>query len=80
MTSKFLKKKVYEFIKLTSAVGQNYYPEILGQMFIVNAGFLFKAAWTVIKAFLDDKTKKKITSIGKDYPKKLLLHVIKTLN
>jgi len=66
---------VYGFIKLTSFNSQNYYPEILGAMYFINTGLLFKAAWTVCKAFLDDKTKKKIITLGKDYKKKILEHV-----
>jgi hypothetical protein len=75
MTSKLLSKKIYSFLKLTSFSSQNYYPEILGQLYIVNTGLLFKAAWSVCKAFLDEKTKKKIITVGSDYKKKLLEHI-----
>lgn len=75
MTGKLLSKKAYNFLKLTSMNSQNYYPEILGQLYVVNAGILFKAAWSVCKAFVDEKTKKKITTLGSDYKKKLLEHV-----
>jgi hypothetical protein len=75
LTAKLLSKKTYGFLKLTSQNSQNYYPEILGSLFVVNAGLLFKAAWSVCKAFLDDKTKKKIVTLGSDYKKKLLEHI-----
>jgi hypothetical protein len=74
-STKLLSKKFYNFVKLTSQNSQNYYPEILGQMFVVNSGLMVKAAWSVVKAFIDDKTKKKIITCGSDYKKKLLEHV-----
>ena len=74
-SAKLLSKKVYEYLKNTLTATQNYYPEMLGQMYIINSNLVFKACWTVIKAFLDDKTKGKIIFVGKDYKKKLLKHV-----
>lgn len=76
LSSKFLSKKIYRLVGATTSVNQNYYPEILGQMYIINTGFAFKAAWTVVKAFLDEKTRKKMISCGKDYLKKLIKEVI----
>lgn len=72
LTAKLLSKKVYSLLKQSFQISQNYYPEILGQMYVVNAGLMFKAAWSVCKAFLDEKTKKKIVTMGSDYKKKLL--------
>ena len=54
---------------------QNYYPESLGESFIINAGFVFKCLFTVVKAFLDSKTKSKIKVYGGDYMKPLLERV-----
>lgn len=42
---------------------QNYFPESLGESYIINAGFLFKTMYTIIKAFLDAKTRSKKTLI-----------------
>jgi hypothetical protein len=42
LTSKLLSKKVYNFLKLTSSNSQNYYPEILGQLYVVNADYYSK--------------------------------------
>lgn len=69
---KLLSKKVYEHIKISSTSLQNFYPEILGMSYIINSNLVFKACWTVIKPFLDDKTKNKIHLIGSDYKKTLL--------
>lgn len=64
-------KQVYDFIQLASKIGQDYYPEILGQMFIINAPMLFTGIWTVIKGWLDEKTRNKIKILGSKYEKDL---------
>lgn len=71
-TTKFMSKKVLEFIKNILGISQNYYPEILGNLFVINTGMTFKILWTAVKPFMDEKTKKKITTLGSDYKKKLL--------
>jgi len=44
-------------------------------MFIVNAPMLFSGVWAMIKVFLDEKTKSKITIVGSNYKDKLLQFV-----
>lgn len=51
-------------IKLAAQVGSDYYPEIMGNLYITNAPFLFKGVWNIIKGFLDEKTSSKIKVIG----------------
>lgn len=67
--------KVKDFLKKTTFISQNYYPEMLGHLFIINAGFIFKTIWAVIKGFIDEKTKQKISIEGHDYYKKLIKFV-----
>ena len=69
---KILSKKVYGLIQLASKVGSDYYPEIMGQTFIVNAPMLFSGVWAIVKGFIDEKTRKKITIKGSSYQKDLL--------
>lgn len=71
-STKLMKKSVYNFVKLASSIAQDYYPEILGRMFIVNSPTLFSIAWKVIKPWIDERTQKKITIEGSKYQKKLL--------
>jgi len=61
---KILSKKVYGLIQLASKIGQDYYPEIMGQMFIVNAPLLFTGVWAIVKGFLDERTRNKIQIKG----------------
>lgn len=59
-TSLFLNAKVREFINICAKFGQDYYPETLGKCFIINAPFIFKTVWAVIKLALDERTVSKI--------------------
>lgn len=67
-----LSGKVKQFMKLAADIGQNYYPEMLGSMYLVNSGFFFKAVWAVAKGFIDEKTRNKVHIEGSSYAKKLL--------
>ena len=60
------------FLKLASDIGQDYYPEMLGKMTIVNVGFLFRAIWSMIKGFIDAKTQAKISLLKSNYKDDLL--------
>ena len=70
-TMKIMNKQVWHLIKMASAIGQDYYPEIMGNMFIVNAPMLFTGVWAVVKGFLDEKTRAKIKILGGGYHKEL---------
>jgi len=47
---------VYSYVKSASAISQNYYPERLGRLYLINAPWGFSGAFKVIKAFLDPVT------------------------
>lgn len=51
--TKIFNKKFKKFLKNMSTISQNYYPEILHKMYIVNAPFLFKGIWNIVKHMLD---------------------------
>jgi len=68
---KIFSSKLREIIKLASSIGQDYYPEILGTMFIINAPLFFSGVWTILKHFIDEKTKKKIHILDSKYQKEL---------
>jgi len=50
---------------------QSMYPNTLQKLFIINAGWPFKAAWKVIKMFVHPDTRKKIEIVGSKYKSKL---------
>ncbi|EEP82016.1 Sec14 cytosolic factor [Uncinocarpus reesii 1704] len=66
---------VFGYIKQASAISQNYYPERLGKLFIINAPWGFSTVFSVVKGFLDPVTVKKIHVLGSGYESELLAHV-----
>ena len=55
-----LNKRVYALVQHASKITQDYYPESLGQLMIVNAPYLFSGVWATVKSFIDEVTRKKI--------------------
>jgi hypothetical protein len=45
--------KTYGFVKPASQMAQDNYPEILGNMYIVNAPFLFTGIWAIVRMWVD---------------------------
>lgn len=69
--SKIMSPKMWDLLKMASKIGQDNYPETLGNMFIINAPFWFYGVWNIAKQFVDEKTKKKIHIIGEKFHKEL---------
>jgi len=55
---------VSSLVRTISQLSQDYYPETLGRMFLINAPVLFTTIWSVIKVFLDENTVHKIVILG----------------
>ena len=66
---------VYGYLQAVSAISQNYYPERLGKMYIINAPWGFAGVFSVVKRFLDPVTVNKIHVFGSGYEKELLKQV-----
>ena len=66
---------VYAYVQKASAISQNYYPERLGKLYLVNAPWGFSTVFSVVKGFLDPVTVQKIHVLGSGYHKELLDHV-----
>ncbi|KAJ5888136.1 cytosolic factor phosphatidylinositol/phosphatidylcholine transfer protein [Penicillium taxi] len=65
----------YSYLKQASAISQNYYPERLGKLYLINAPWGFSSAFSIIKSWLDPVTQEKIHVLGSDYAKTLLQQV-----
>ncbi|KAH9533776.1 hypothetical protein CY35_18G070300 [Sphagnum magellanicum] len=72
VTMRHMSKQVRNFIQKITKVDQDFYPEYLGKMFIVNAPTAFKAMWAVVRPWLDKRTQKKIEVHGGNFSSKLL--------
>ncbi|KAL4906143.1 hypothetical protein BDW74DRAFT_139089 [Aspergillus multicolor] len=68
---------VYGYLKQASVVSQNYYPERLGKLYLINAPWGFSTVFSVVKGFLDPVTVNKIHVLGSGYQAELLKQVPK---
>ncbi|EER44290.1 Sec14 cytosolic factor [Histoplasma capsulatum H143] len=68
---------VYGYVKQASAISQNYYPERLGKLYLINAPWGFSSVFSVVKGFLDPVTVQKIHVLGSGYEAELLAQVPK---
>ncbi|RAK99830.1 SEC14 family lipid-binding protein [Aspergillus ibericus CBS 121593] len=66
---------VYGYVKQASVISQNYYPERLGKLYLINAPWGFSSVFSVVKGFLDPVTVNKIHVLGSNYKKELLAQV-----
>eukprot|EP00747_Dinoflagellata_sp_TGD_P067178 gnl/TRDRNA2_/TRDRNA2_155150_c6_seq1.p1 gnl/TRDRNA2_/TRDRNA2_155150_c6~~gnl/TRDRNA2_/TRDRNA2_155150_c6_seq1.p1 ORF type:complete len:723 (-),score=173.01 gnl/TRDRNA2_/TRDRNA2_155150_c6_seq1:89-2038(-) len=53
-------------LQALTKVQQNHYPEMMGQMVIVNAPRIFNIAWSFVKPMIDAKTVQKIQIFGNE--------------
>jgi hypothetical protein len=63
---------VYGYVQAASAISQNYYPERLGKLYVINAPWGFSAVFNFVKRFLDPVTVNKIHILGSGYQAELL--------
>ncbi len=68
---------VYGYVKQASAISQNYYPERLGKLYLINAPWGFSSVFGVVKGFLDPVTVQKIHVLGSGYERELLSQIPK---
>jgi hypothetical protein len=66
---------VYGYLKSVSAISQDYYPERLGKLYIINAPWGFSSVFSFVKSFLDPITVAKIHVLGSGYQRELLAQV-----
>ena len=66
---------VYTNISQASTLSQNYYPERLGKLYLINAPWGFSTIWSVLKGWIDPVTVQKIQILGSGYQKELLSQV-----
>lgn len=67
--------QVYTYVKQASVISQNYYPERLGKLYMINAPWGFSTVWGVVKGWLDPVTVSKINILGSGYQKELLAQI-----
>lgn len=56
-----------QLIKGVSEMDQEFYPERLAKLYVVNAPWMFTSIWNVIKLWLDDNMLSKISILGSEF-------------
>ncbi|KPM36269.1 Sec14 cytosolic factor [Neonectria ditissima] len=67
--------QVYSYVKQASVISQNYYPERLGKLYLINAPWGFSTVWSMMKGWLDPVTVSKINILGGSYQSELLKQI-----
>jgi phosphatidylinositol/phosphatidylcholine transfer protein len=62
-----LHRQGLSYLQTCIRMGQDNYPEMLGNLYIINAPWLFKSLWAIVKPWLEPATLEKITVLGADY-------------
>jgi hypothetical protein len=70
-------RKTLHLLKQCFYIDNNYYPERLGQMFVVNPPMIFPTIWNIVKPWLDPVTQTKVFVIrkGPETATTLLQHI-----
>lgn len=67
--------KSEKYVKMFFKTIQDFYPENLGKMILINANRLFSTIWSLIQHFIEEKTRSKITVCQEDYLETILNYV-----
>ena len=67
--------KVKAMAQKAASIAQDFYPEQLGVLMIINAGMVFTGVWAIVKVWLDEKTRAKVQVVGTNYKEKLLEYI-----
>jgi hypothetical protein len=70
--SDLMSSNVRTMLSTASQLPQEYYPEIVYRSFIINSPMLFTTFYSVVKLFLDSRTKAALKVLGSKYQKDLL--------
>jgi hypothetical protein len=68
-------RSVMGYLGRASGISQNYYPERLGKLYIINAPWGFSGVFSLIKRFLDPVTVAKIFVLGSGYESDVLAQI-----
>ena len=72
---RMLTKESQKILKAVTGFTQDNYPEMMGNMIIINAPYIFKVIFNIVKPMLSPRTQSKIIVLGSRYMDKLLEYV-----
>lgn len=77
LTTSLMNKDIYNFIKKQINIVTNYFPGILGSLYFINTGLIFRGLWSTCKYIYDYKTRNRIKLLGFQYKDELLSKIKK---
>ena len=72
LTTSLMNKEIYNFIKKQINIVSDYFPGILGSLYFINTGLIFRGIWSTCKYLYDNRTRNRIKLIGFQYKNELL--------
>jgi hypothetical protein len=72
LTTSLMNKKVYNYLTKQFNIVSNYFPGILGSLYFINTGFIFRTIWSTCKYLYSSTTRNKIKLLGFQYKNELL--------
>ena len=72
LTTSLMSKEIYNFIKKQINIVSNYFPGILGNLYFINTGLIFRGIWSTCKYLYDYRTRNRIKLVGLQYKSDLL--------
>ena len=73
LTTSLMNKKIFNFIQKQINIVTNYFPGILGSLYFINTGLVFRSIWTACKYLYNNKTRNRIKLIGFQYKNDLFI-------
>ena len=71
LSAKALHRQGISYMRHIIKLGQDNYPEMLGNLYIINAPWIFRTFWAIVKPLLTEGTIERIQILGDDYHKVL---------
>ena len=72
LTTSLMSKEIYNFIKKQINIVSEIFPGILGSLYFINTGLIFRGIWSTCKYLYDYRTRNRIKLIGFQYKNDLL--------
>jgi hypothetical protein len=77
LTTSLMNKNIYNFVTKQMNIVTNYFPGILGGLYFINTGLIFRGIWTTCKYLYNAQTRNRIKLLGFQYKTELLNRVRK---
>ena len=72
LTTSLMSKNILNFVMKQMNIVTNYFPGILGGLYFINTGLIFRGIWNTCKFFYNVQTRNRIKLLGFQYKSELL--------